>query len=376
MTLRPEQTRVVLASGTLTVRVERAELPLGQLCGFAARRSRKRGFVFVSKVLGKHYPVRPSAMLDVHRRLAAKLGYVTGPAAVIALAETATALGQGVYEEMVADTGRDDLLYLQTTRYRVGGGPVLTFEESHSHATRHLVHEPADDRCRRLFRGARELVLVDDEITTGRTLAGLARAYRTASPGLERVHLVCITDWLGERRRGLAEAVGLPVECHSLLSGGFTFEEDPRFEPGPAPAVDGKGDDKAPILRRDFGRRGRIGPLGEDWAALAAGLNLSGPRVLVLGSGEFAYPPFRIALELERAGVDVVYQSTTRSPLLVGNDITSGLEFVDNYHDDIPNYLYNVTGRRYDATVIGYETHPLPPAHRLPELLGARAIYF
>jgi hypothetical protein len=377
MTPARAPTHVTLPSGILTVRVDRAEMPLGQLCGFAARRSRKRGFVFLSRILGKHYPVRPSLMDEVHRRLAAKLTRIDGPAVVVAMAETATALGHGVYEHLLALTGRDDLLFLQTTRYRVGPAPALTFEESHSHATRHLLHEPAEAGCRRLFRGARALVLVDDEISTGRTLVNLARAYRRLAPSVARLHLVCITDWLAEARRAeLAAEVGVPVECHSLLGGGFAFEDNPEFDPGPIPAVDGRGDDKSPILPRDFGRLGLRGPLAIDWAAVAAGLDLRPGRVLVLGSGEFAYAPFRLALHLERAGRDVHYQSTTRSPLLVGNDITSAIEFTDNYHDDIANYLYNVTDRHHDETVIGYETRPLPAAHRLPELLGARAVFF
>src|SRR5262249_47508714 len=69
----PTLTRVSLRSGTLTLCVERAEMGLHELCGYASRRSRKRGFVFVSKVLGKHYPVRPRVMDEVYTRLASKL---------------------------------------------------------------------------------------------------------------------------------------------------------------------------------------------------------------------------------------------------------------------------------------------------------------
>src|SRR5687768_1849336 len=131
---------VHLPAGTLTVSVARADLPLDTLCGFASRRSRKRGFVFVSRVLGKHYPVRPRVTADVHARLAAKLTNLPGPVLVIGMAETATGLGQGVYERL----GRPDALFIHTTRYRLDRPLALDFEESHSHAPDHLLYVPTD----------------------------------------------------------------------------------------------------------------------------------------------------------------------------------------------------------------------------------------
>src|SRR5688500_20128960 len=79
---------VSLRGGTLTLTVERADLPLAELCAFGTRRNPKRPFLFISKVLGRHIPVRPSVMLDVHERLAAKLGDLPGPVLVIGMAET------------------------------------------------------------------------------------------------------------------------------------------------------------------------------------------------------------------------------------------------------------------------------------------------
>src|SRR5688572_4494697 len=110
---------VRLRCGTLHLHIERADMELEELCGYASRRSRKRGFVFVSKVLGKHYPVRPRRMAEVYARLAGRLGNLPGPVVLIALAETATALGHGVYESWLRQTGRTDALFLHTTRYHL-----------------------------------------------------------------------------------------------------------------------------------------------------------------------------------------------------------------------------------------------------------------
>jgi len=43
------------------------EFPLTDLCGFGARRNPKRGFVLVSKVLGKHWSVSVTRGTSPHR---------------------------------------------------------------------------------------------------------------------------------------------------------------------------------------------------------------------------------------------------------------------------------------------------------------------
>jgi hypothetical protein len=348
------------------------------LCGFASRRSHKRGFVFVSKVLGKHYPVRPRVMANMHDRLAEKLTDIPGPVVVIAMAETATGLGQGIYESWQRRTGRQDLLFLHTTRYRLSCPQALTFDESHSHATEHLLYEPTEREHAELFRRAKTLVLVDDEISTGRTLANLASAFHGTNGNLAAVHLVSLTDWLGPPDRAeCVRRIGLPTTFHSLLQGSFDFAPNPAFDPGPIPDVTGGGEYKNLFLYNNLGRLGVVGPLQLDLDGMIrkAGVQ-TGQRLLVLGTGEFSYPPFLLAHRLESLGWDVFYQSTTRSPLLVDGDITSTLEFIDNYHDGIPNYLYNVADRNYDGVIIGYETNPLPSAHALPNMLRATTIFF
>jgi hypothetical protein len=369
---------VRLRCGTLRLWVDQADWDLGELCGYACRRSRKRGFVFLSKVLGKHYPVRPRRLAAVCDRLAAHLQDVPGPVLVIGLAETATALGQGVYEHWLRRRGRRDGLFLHTTRYPLRLPPALVFEESHSHATRHLLYGPPDPGHALLFRRARALVLVDDEVSTGATLANLAAAYRERNRFLKRVHVVSITDWLSAaRREEVGRQVGLPVTFHSLLRGRYNLEADEAFDPGPVPDVTGRGECKDRYLPQDSGRLGQCGRVEIDSDALLKGTGIRrGERLLVLGTGEFSYSPFLLARELEARGWEVFFQATTRSPLLLGEDITSALEFVDNYHDGIANYLYNVSDRHYDRILIGYETCPLPAGHRLPELLGGVPVFF
>ena len=71
----------------------------------------------------------------------------------------------------------------------------------------------------------------------------------------------------------------------------------------------------------------------------------------MIGTGEYAYTPFRLALALEEAGYDVRFQSTTRSPILVGDAIASRREFPDHHGDGIPNYLYNLDADRLPVII-------------------------
>ncbi len=56
-----------IPGGRLRVTTRRELLPLERLLGFAARANPKRPFLFVSRVLGRHVPVRPSQMRASYR---------------------------------------------------------------------------------------------------------------------------------------------------------------------------------------------------------------------------------------------------------------------------------------------------------------------
>jgi hypothetical protein len=377
----PGTFRARLRCGTLTLRVDEAEMPLDELCTFGTRRNRKRGFLIISKVLGKHVPVRPATMSRIHSALAGKLRNLDGPVLFIALAETAIGLGQGVFESWLNIEPRDDAVFLHSTRYRLDRPLACVFREGHSHASKHLLYLPDDPVAAKRFRQARTLVLIDDELSTGRTLTGLAAEIARLNPHIRAVHFVSITDWVDDNRRrdleaGLTETFGA-VRFHHLLRGQLRFDPDAAFDPGPLPDVAGRDDAKDAVVKLDHGRLGIGHPLAVDNKQLLNATGLAGgERVLLLGTGEFVHAPFLFARFLEERGWDVRFQSTTRSPVLMGEGIAGALEFIDNYYDEMPNYVYNVDGRRYDRVLIGYETQPLPASHRLPEMLQARALFF
>lgn len=367
---------VSLPTGRLDVSVRRAELPLDVLCGFGARRNPRRGFLFVSKVLGRHLPVRPSTMRDVHRRLARKLpAGLPGPVVVLGLAETAIALGRGVFEEYVRATGREDVLFLQSTRYHLRRPVAFRFSEEHSHASAHLVYRPEDARGDELMRTARSLVVVDDEASTGRTFANIVTAFQPELPALEHVAFAVITDWRPASAPRVALPEGLRSHDVSVLEGEYAFTPADR-PPIAMPRAEGSGEPKDALLSRNDGRFGLLAG-----AATASMPDVSlpggaGRRVLVLGTGEFVYPPYLLAARLEQEGAQVWCQATTRSPALVGDAIGCALQFHDNYADGIDNYLYNVRPGDYDDVLVCYETPADTVQPELIRALGAQVVFF
>jgi hypothetical protein len=325
-------------------------------------------YLFVSKVLGKHWPVRPNVMQAVHAKLAAKIADLPGPILVIGLAETATALGRGVAEEAATQTGRDDILYLQTTRYQLSRPLAFNFDEIHSHAPDHAVYMP-DLALQPLFNAARSLVLVDDEISTGRTLVELAQAYCRLNPRLQQIAVVCITNWLSPtRRQELSALLGPTVSLPALIEGEFVFEPNPQFPPPTLPTVIASASRNHDGLVLDPARTGVI---AGRWVLPRLGALSRNRPLAVIGTGEYAYTPFRVALALEQQGYDVTYQSSTRSPILVGDAIHSRCEFIDNYGDGIPNYLYNIDLER--LPIICYEHPMMPTLHPLAQQIGGLA---
>ncbi len=347
---------VPLPSGTLDLHVEQTLYPPAELLDFAVRRNPKRGFLFVSRVLGKHIPISPGVAARTWRELAAALPPLRQPH-FIGLAETATALGEGVFRAWQAHTAQA-ATFQHTTRYLTNRPVLLRFDEPHSHAPAHLLYDPGERA-----RAARELVLVDDELSTGTTLQNLASAWLALHPHVERVVLVSLTDWC-PRREELRAALGVPVDFVSLLRGTFAFTPAPDWQPPTLPPVTGSGEDRSAWLPSQAARFGEDVPL--TFAALIPALNLSpADRVLVLGTGEFQYPAYALAAALEPQVASVRWSATTRSPILPGLAIRHALSFTDNVGEGIPNFLYNVDPPRYTRILVTYEGACVPD----PELL-------
>ncbi|KAB8037357.1 phosphoribosyltransferase domain-containing protein [Janthinobacterium aquaticum] len=368
--------RQQMPTGELTLQIDEARFALDALIGYAARANAKRGFLFLSKVLGKHWPATPRAMEAIHADLAAQIPSLPGPVVFIAMAETAIGLGQGVFEAWLRTHPQAQGLFLHSSRYRVGELPFFEFEESHSHAPRQFLH--LSQEASAIFSSARSLVLIDDEASTGNTFANLIAVCRARYPQLEQLHLGVITNFMGQAANaGLSERFGLPTTIGAALSGQYGFAA------GSAPTT------PAPSAQRfeanaERGASDAFGRIGVNRAlappqALAQQLArdiVEGDTVLVLGTGEFMHPSFLLGRELEALGKNVVVQSTTRSPILSWGSVSHIVACDDNYGEGIANYLYNVAPGQYDHVFICHETPASPALLQLAGQLHGRLFHF
>ena len=337
-----------LPYGTLSLRIDHADLPPDELFAPGARDNPRRAFLFVSKVLGKHIPVPTETLARVHRLLAAKLpADLPAPVLFIGMTETATALAQGVFEAWLAAHPATPA----TSRLRVKGADICPFAESHSHAAQQWLHLPAE---RGLLNAAQSLVLIDDELSTGNTFRVLASALRPQLPALRTTHWLSLTDFS-------PPAAARDVQRHSLLRGRWHYEATAAVPP--VASVQ-----EVPITIADsgFGRLGVHQAVQLDSAAWTkTGDIRGGARVLVLGSGEFIHPPAVFARALAaRSGAEVYLQSSSRSPALVWGALQRKRRFADPYDADVPYYLYNLADPRAYGHIFICHEHPANAALR------------
>ncbi|KIL76680.1 phosphoribosyltransferase family protein [Bacillus badius] len=397
-------------------------LPAKALYEMAARINKKRSFLFVSKVLGKHIPLHPSIpsiasallaslyyeretgdqlpgkeqliealnggsaeQLEAAYSLATNMTYSPEkPLLFIGFAETATALGHGVFDCFSQST------YIHSTREMLLDKEVtLYFEEEHSHATDQRCYAPEES-----LDNDRPVCLVDDEITTGKTALNIIASIQRKYPRKQYV-VLSLLDWRTEQDRQRVKEFerewGIEIHTHSLLSGSIQVHGAPAMEEGrisdkpsadkepeysrislrsispPIPSIayssiDSLGaTNEAPYLAIT----GRFGLSSENKGAIEdycrkIGEHLlmkrQGKRTLCLGTGEFMYIPMKAAAHM---GEGVWYHSTTRSPIFPLNEdgypVRSRLAFESPDDPAIMNYAYNVLDCAYDEVFIFFE---------------------
>ncbi len=409
----------------LTVDIEVLSNPynfrLDELFQMATRINKKRSFLFVSKVLGKHLAVCPHIPLLVGSLLAMRYlevvhGYkdprikevveaiqtkqniqavlksienepvpLLKPTTLIGFAETATALGHAVFS-----TFGNNAKYIHTTREQINElTSIINFEEEHSHASSHRVYG-LDEH---FFQDDNEVVLVDDEMTTGKTAINIIKTIKTNYPSKKVFTVVSILDWRTvehrERYRQLENELAITIHVVSLLDGVISvtgqpilkvessemmpaviqkvtylsvkeFLEPEMFEQVTSSNINGSTN-QSPYLKAT----GRFGLTIEEDKEFSGQLQTAanhlrehrkGKRTLVIGTGEFMYVPMHMASNM---GPDVYFQATTRSPIYQTDreDYTIQHKFVFDSPEDtgVINHLYNIEPHQYDEIFIFIE---------------------
>nr|WP_317451344.1 phosphoribosyltransferase family protein [Gordonia jinghuaiqii] len=331
------------------------------------RRNRRRAHLLVSTVLGKHIPTPPSAVRgaadDLGSAIIERIGAdAARDAIVFGFAETATGLGHCVAERLCASR------YLHSTRRRMPGVTVSgTFEEGHSHATTHLL-QPSNPEFLDATTPEETLILVDDEVSTGKTALGAIAAIIAARPRTRFV-VASLVDMRTPAQRSdcdtAAADLGVEVAYVALASGSIALppnllDDVWALESGDLnPSAPHRGDVTMvpvewPTSVPDGGRHGFLRTDTEafrqaaDAAADTLATHLDPQRpVVVLGHEELMYAPLCIGERLASVGFETRYQTTTRSPAQVhdvtGYPLRRGFRFPAPESDPhAPRYVYNV----------------------------------
>jgi adenine/guanine phosphoribosyltransferase-like PRPP-binding protein len=381
----------------LAVKIENKPqiINIENLVGLALRKNPKRAHLLVSKVLGKHIPASPGLIIAAGQLLGAKAydalgGRVAGmnavskliksklngsevefpvkfpqynisnyvPAIVVGYAETATSLGHIVAEYL-------DAPYIHSTRYgHTGKIPYGKFEEAHSHATSHkLLPDNAG-----FFNNDLPMVLVDDELSTGKTIIATIDELQALNPRKKYI-VVTLIDCRDEADKlaleNFGNKIGAKITVVSLSEGVVTYPDDvveraAEIINGLPAKIDNHYANMWQIheVKVDFSSfsHARYGidefdpELGKE-IAYKVGEKAIG-KTLVLGIEEFMYLPLTVGYHLENAGVDVYSSSTTRSPVAPydnsGYAIRNCLTFLGP--EDEERFAYNIEG--FDSIVV------------------------
>lgn len=330
-----------IQAGKLTFQLTQGQERFESLLAFASRENHKRGFLFVSRVLGKHIPVKPKVMRDIYDTLAHRC-HAHSSTLVIGMAETATGLGAGIADSLARLNPHQQVFYQHTTRHHLPDQPIwFEIKESHSHAVDHLIyqHHPS---LRDGIIQCEQLILVDDEATTGKTLMQLAKETLARIPSIKTLKIITLANWLTEERQTAFQSLPVAVEFVNLIHGTFSFEPNPAHQVQTPRAVDNEIC-RLPA-RNDLGRTGLKMPYIPSAADLASTAEFASSSqktaCVIVGTGEHLYLPFLVAEQLEQEKCDVLFQSTTRSPILLGDAIARKIGFPIKHQKE--NYIYNL----------------------------------
>jgi len=161
---------------------------------------------FIPKVSGRPHLVHP---LDgrwggLHPR--DLTGFVGELASAIDTASVDFVLGfpEGGLVPAFAFAQAIDRPLILSTRLRLQGEPVITFEEPHSpQGTSHYLHG---------VRAGSTVIIIEDEITTGRTTVNAVRALRAAGVRVDHVGVLLAVDTEALWQRMADEGIAMHVQ--------------------------------------------------------------------------------------------------------------------------------------------------------------------
>ena len=349
----------------------------------------KRQYLLVDPLQGKHLPVEPEKALEMFHTLGRELAEkYPDTRLIIGFAETATAVGAGV------STCFENCIYIHTTREEIPEVESWAeFLEEHSHAAEQKL---CAEHLGEWIDRTGTVILVDDEISTGKTLINIVAQMRAMFPALSEKRIVAasIINRVSEENTARLLENGILSECLVKIPNTDFSEAVSGIEVSAAigrNAVCGteKGplyDEILPEILLPDPRRGmsirfyerRMSLLANEVVSLLKNENKIFGDCLVLGTEECMYPALAIGDRMKKQGVaeSVQMHATTRSPIGIsdreGYPIRSGYALESFYEADRQTFIYNL--RKRDLVLIvtdakGNGSQDLPgPSNRTEEM--------
>ena len=326
--------------------------------------NKKRSFLLVNPIQAKHIPVSPKRALEMMRTLGLRLREKHPRVSiVIGFAETATAIGSCAAECF------PECFYIHTTREDLNGGCV-EFLEEHSHAAEQKIYT---ENLLRALENADEIIFVDDELSTGKTLLNIVVELREKIPCIQDKKIIAasiINRLSGENEKNLSEH-GIITECLVKIEQEDYTERVAGFEISAAESlpenISAKYrtisaakflDPRTGVSMLEYEKNCREN--ADKAARELLPLIPKGGSVLVLGTEEFMYPSLILGDILESTGEfsEVLCHAATRSPIGVYDSseypIKTGYKIHSFYDDNRETFIYNL--RHYDAAVVMSDT--------------------
>ena len=317
--------------------------------------NKKRNYLVVNPLQGKHIPVSPGKALQMFSGLAGILKiYGDERLLVVGFAETATAIGAKLAIELGA-------AYIQTTREELPGADYLYFSEEHSHATeQRLVRDELDGIMDRIDR----IIFAEDEVTTGNTIWNLIKVLERNYGRKVRFAVASLLNGMSEEALESFAAGGIgihylvktrhdqyPEIADRAVDDGIYHREDVSGAEYTA-CFDMGGWMDTRRLTDTAQYEDACGRLFED---IKGQLPLEGCKsLLVLGTEEFMFPGLYVGKCLEERGYSVRFHATSRSPISVSGSREYPLHeryaLSSLYEDGRKIFVYDIGS--YDVVIV------------------------
>lgn len=312
--------------------------------------NKKRGYLVVNPLQGKHVPVSPTRALQLFSQLGSLLKeYDRESTLLIGFAETATAIGAQIAIELGMD-------YVQTTREYVEGASYFAFEESHSHATEQKL---VKDRMEKEGK-YKQVIFIEDEVTTGNTILHAITAMEKLGQRKQKYAVASILN--GMDRETLARFESRGISVHYLAKTNHSDYQtiaDSYQGNGDYHIVEGKNF-SIECINTFYSVDPRRLTTGQEYQKACEKLweatkgKVQSGSTLVLGTEECMYPALYIAKKIEDTKTTVRCHATTRSPIVVSKEKEYPLhqrwELPSLYEKNRKTFVYDLA--KYDQVLI------------------------